>query len=40
METNRLTAVVLVVCAGLVVLFTALSFVFDQFVTILTKVTH
>ncbi len=36
-ETNRLTAVVLVVCAGLVVLFTGLSVVFDTFVSILTK---
>ena len=39
-ETNRLTAVVLVVCAGLVALFTALSVVFDTLVTMLTKVTH
>jgi len=36
-ETNRLTAVVLVVCAGLVVLFTALSVVFDTLVSLLTK---
>jgi len=36
-ETNRLTAVVLVVCAGLVVLFTALSVVFDILVGLLTK---
>ena len=39
-ETNRLTAVVLTVCAGLVVLFTSLSFLFDTFVGALTKVTH
>ena len=39
-ETNRLTAVVLTVCAGLVVLFTALSYVFDTVVTILTKGPH
>jgi len=36
-ETNRLTAVVLIVCAGLVVLFTALSVVFDTLVSLLTK---
>jgi preprotein translocase subunit SecE len=36
-ETNRLTAVVLVVCAGLVVVFTLLSVVFDTLVTLLTK---
>lgn len=36
-ETNRLTAVVLVVCAGLVALFTGLSVVFDTLVSLLTK---
>lgn len=36
-ETNRLTAVVLVVCAGLLLLFTSLSVVFDTLVTLLTK---
>ena len=36
-ETNRLTVVVLSVCAGLVVLFTAMSFVFDNLINLLTR---
>jgi preprotein translocase subunit SecE len=36
-ETNRLTFVVLVVCAGLVVIFISLSFLFDNLVMILTR---
>jgi preprotein translocase SecE subunit len=36
-ETNRLTGVVLIVCAGLVVLFLALSYIFDTVVTLITK---
>ncbi len=36
-ETNRLTFVVLSVCAGLVVLFTSMSFLFDNVVNLLTK---
>ncbi len=36
-ETNRLTFVVLSVCAGLVFLFTSLSFIFDNLVNLLTK---
>ncbi len=36
-ETNRLTFVVLVVCAGLLAIFTSLSTVFDALVSILTK---
>jgi len=36
-ETNRLTGVVLIVCAGLVVLFLALSYGFDTIVSVITK---
>jgi len=36
-ETNRLTFVVLAACAGLVVLFTTLSYVCDTLVNVLTK---
>lgn len=36
-ETIRLTTVVLIVCAGLVVLFTFLSIIFDTLVGLLTK---
>ena len=36
-ETNRLTGVVLIVCAGLVVLFLGLSYGFDTIVSVITK---
>lgn len=39
-ETNRLTFVVLAVCAGLVVLFTSMSVIFSNLVNVLTKGWH